>query len=83
MSLTEKQPSPTNGESDKNHSPSASEGLPWFEKAGLALLVIAGVMMLLEMPAREILMLSLGTISTVFFLNAYAPPKVRSENPGA
>lgn len=50
--------------------------LPWLEKAGLALLLVTGVMMLLEMPSMELLMVSLGTIATVFFLNTHTLPKI-------
>lgn len=43
--------------------------LPWIERAAIALLIAAGIMTLLKIPADEMIMLSMATLSVVFFLN--------------
>ena len=49
--------------------------LPFIEQFALLVLVISGVMILLKRPAEQLLMLSLSTLSTVFFLRAQTPPE--------
>ena len=51
--------------------------LPWIEGIGLVLLVISGMMILLDMQAQELLMISLSTLSVVFFLRANSSPALK------
>ena len=44
--------------------------LPWIERAAISLLIVAMIMALLKIPADEMIMVSMGTLSVVFFMNA-------------
>ena len=46
---------------------------PWIEKVAIILLVATGAMMLFSIPADDLLMISLGTLSIAFFLNTRVP----------
>ena len=45
---------------------------------GLLLLLASGIMMLLKLPFKEYLMVSMCTLAMVFFLYAYLPPDVNA-----
>jgi hypothetical protein len=56
--------------------------LPWLERGGMVLLVVAATMMVMKIPAQEVFMIAMGTLSIVFFLNAQVPPVMeKSEKP--
>lgn len=53
--------------------------LPWIEMFGLVLLAIAIILTLIKLPGDELLMVSMATLATVFFLYAQAPPEARKD----
>jgi hypothetical protein len=54
--------------------------LPSIEKLSLLLLVVSGVMILFKQPGEQLLMLSLSTLATVFFLRAQTPGEYPASN---
>ena len=54
--------------------------LPWIEKLAVIMLLISAVMMILDLPFTEFVMISLSTLAIVFFLNAQLlPPMERTD----